>query len=399
MPKSKRRANGDGTIFRVRDGRWGAAIWETYLNGQRKRKYFYSRDRPKCVEWLATKRVQLSQGLIALDSDTPLTDWLWSWLERYTPNIRTSTRTSYCGYIKNHLSVHKIGAIPLGKLTVDVLQRFVNEMSTGKSAVSAKTVRNLMQMLRAALKQAVGNGMIVRNPADYVQLPRVKQIEIQTLTDEEISQVLNSSRGDRNYLAMVLLLFFGLRLGELLALRHSSLCEADGIWFLRITHSLNRVANPDSIGNDNAPKTALILEEPKSASSKREIPLLPEIRSVVDQHIARQKRDAERTYGLYETDPFLISNELGGCIDPTTFRTWFNKTVETAGITRHIRIHDCRHTAATIMLRSGMTPHEVSLIIGHSSSQITEKVYLHPTISDRNKAISDLGQTLIGFLN
>ena len=254
--------------------------------------------------------------------------------------------------------------------------------------LSAKTIRNLFSMLHAALKQAVGNGLLLRNPCDYVQLPQVKQKEIQPLSDAEIANLLAATKGERYGIAVLLLLFGGFRIGELLALRHSSLREEDGVWYLGVEKSLNRVTNFDA--KPSEPKTELRLGEPKSKQSRRNVPLLPKVLDVLQEQIKRQKDEAVTVYGLYEPDPFLISNELGGCIDPTTFRNWFNQQVERAGISRHIRVHDCRHTAATLMLRGGATPHEVSLILGHSSSQITERIYLHPDLSDRAKAVHKL---------
>ena len=212
-----------------------------------------------------------------------------------------------------------------------------------------------------------------------------------TMTDEEIARLLAVTRDDRYGIAIPLLIFGGFRLGELLALRHSSLREEDGVWYLGVEKSLNRVTNFDA--KPGEPKTVLRLGEPKSKQSRRNVPLLPKVLDVLQEQIKRQKDEAATVYGLYEPDPFLISNELGGFIDPTTFRTWFNQKVERAGISRHIRVHDCRHTAATLMLRGGATPHEVALILGHSSSQVTEKFYLHPNMSDRAKAISKLENT------
>ncbi|MBR6419612.1 MAG: site-specific integrase [Oscillospiraceae bacterium] len=209
------------------------------------------------------------------------------------------------------------------------------------------------------------------------------------MQDAEISRLLAAASGERYKIGLILLLFCGFRLGELLALRHSSLQEEDGINYLRVEHSLNRVSNFDAKSGD--PKTVLRLGEPKSATSKRDVPLLPEVYEALREHMVRQQQEAAASWGLYEGDPFLISNELGRFIDPTTFRNWFNMVCVKAGI-RHIRVHDCRHTAATLMLKSGASPHEVSLILGHSSSQVTERFYLHPDIGVRVEAI----QTLTG---
>ena len=222
-------------------------------------------------------------------------------------------------------------------------------------------------------------------------MPQVKQTEILPLTDEKIAHLLAASRGDRYGIAMLLLLFGGFRLGELLVLRHSSLREEDGVKFLHVEQSLNRVTNFDAKPGET--KTVLRLGEPKSATSRRDVPLLPQVFTALQAHMQCQREASVSSWGLYDADPFLIANELGGFIDPTTFRNWFKAMCKKAGITRHIRVHDCRHTAATLMLRGGATPHEVALILGHSSSQVTEKFYLHPNMSDRAKAISKLENT------
>ena len=396
MPRRKRKAaNGDGTIYHCKDGRWGAAIWVNYPDGRKKRVYYYSRDRNQCVEWLAKKRLQKAHGSIESGDDIVLIEWLRIWLERYTPNIRVSTRTNYQGYIENYIGPDKIATLKLVKVSTDMLQMFAASLEKAgqpdSKGLSAKTIRNLFSMLHAAMKQAVGHGLLLRNPCDFVQLPQVKQAEIHPLSDAEIASLLAETQGERYGIAVLLMLFGGFRLGELLALRHSSLHEEERMWFLRVEHSLNRISNYDAQPGES--KTILLLGEPKSASSKRDVPLLPQVLTVLREHMQCQREAAATSWGMFEADPFLVSNELGGCIDPTSFRNWFKAMCKKAEITRHIRVHDCRHTAATLMLRGGATPHEVALILGHSSSQVTEKFYLHPNISDRAKAISKLENT------
>ena len=360
-------------------------------DGTRKREYFYSKQRADCVNWQSEMRLKRARGEPIIGSDLSLLAWLRVWLERYTPNIRVSTRTSYAGYINQHIANHAIAAKPLRAVSVDDLQIFAKSLSSpglpDTQGLSAKTIRNLFCMLHAALQQGMGNGLIDRNPTDFVQLPRVKQAEISPLTDVEITRLLAAARGERYEIGLILLLFCGFRLGELLALRHSSLREEDGVWFLRVEHSLNRVSN--FVAKPGEPKTVLRLGEPKSASSKRDVPLLPEVYEALREHMVRQQQEAAASWGLYEGDPFLISNELGRFIDPTTFRNWFNMVCVKAGI-RHIRVHDCRHTAATMMLKGGATPHQAALILGHSSSQITERTYLHPDLGIRANAINSL---------
>ena len=345
--------------------------------------------------------MQKARGIIESGDDITLLDWLRVWLERYTPNLRDSTRMNYVGYIENYISANKIASLSLARVTTDTLQQFVisleNSGQADANGLSAKTIRNLFSMLHAALEQAVGNGLLLRNPCEFVQLPQVKQPDIQPLIDAEIANLVTASRGERYGIAVLLLLFGGFRIGELLALRHSSLREENGVWFLRVEQSLNRVTNFNA--KPGEPKTVLRLGEPKSNKSRRDVPLLPHVLTALQLHMQRQREEAASSWGLYEADPFLIANGLGGFIDPTGFRNWFNSMCVKAGITRHIRVHDCRHTAATLMLRAGATPHDVALILGHSSSQVTEKFYLHPDLSDRAKAMDKLESTTEKYFN
>lgn len=364
----------------------------TYPNGKRNRLYYYSRDRTACVTWLSEKRLQKARGTIGSGDDITFIDWLQVWLDCYTPRIRDSTRMNYKGYLENYISTSKMASMPLAKISTDTLQQFIISCEKSgqpdRKGLSAKSVRNLFSMLHAAMKQAIGNGLLLQNPCDFVQLPRVKQPEIQPLTDEEVAKLLNVCRGERYGIAVMLLFFGGFRLGELLALRHSSLREEEDVWYVRVEQSLNRVTNFDAKPGET--KTVLRLGEPKSKQSKRDVPLLPQVLEALQDHMTRQKNEATSSFGLYDSDPFLIANELGNVIDPTTFRTWFNRMVEKAGITRHIRVHDTRHTSATLMLRAGATPHEVALILGHSSSQVTEKFYLHSDLKNRANAMQKL---------
>lgn len=402
MPRRKRKAaNGDGSVYRCKDGRWAGSIWITYPDGRKKRVYYFSRDRNKCAEWLAEKRLQKARGTIECSDDITLISWLHVWLERYAPNIRDSTRMNYIGYIENHISTNEIAFLPLTKVTTDLLQKFIFScLKSGHpdgNGLSAKTIHNLFSMLHKSLQQAVGNGLLLRNPCDFVQLPRVKHTEVQTLSDDEIPKLLTAAKGERYGIAIVLLLFGGFRIGELLALRHSNLREEDGVWYLRVDQSLNRVSNFDA--KPGEPKTVLRLGEPKSATSRRDVPLLPKVLTALREHMQHQRVESSAAWGLYDSDPFVIANELGGFIDPVTFRIWFNAMCKKAGITRHLRVHDCRHTAATMMLRGGATPHAVSLILGHSSSQVTERFYLHPDLGIRADAIYHLSEAADSLLS
>ena len=400
--------NGSGTIKQRPNGLWEARFWATMPDGKRKRLSKYGRRKRDCLAWLNEMRYREQNGEAAAESDLTLIAWMRLWLQQYLPDIRASTRASYDAVINRHLVAHRVADIKLRDLTTDHLQSFFNEMKEngrldGHGGLSAKTVRNIFLVLHKALRQARGNRLIRLNPADYVALPKVKRAEVKLLTDDEVRQILAVTRGERWEAGMVILLFCGLRLSEMLALRAGSLIELDGRQFLKVEYSLKREQIVDA--PEGHQKTILQLGELKTEGSRRLVPLLPEVYEVIRQNLARQQENAASSYELYEENPFIVSNSLGGFVDSTTFRKFFKQMLEKAGITRRVRIHDCRHYYCSLAVRSASSAHNgadlalVKKCLGHSiSSAVTEQVYLHATAEDQFRVAESMHQTVANMV-
>ena len=399
---AKRRASGEGTIieFQARNC-FRAAISVPLPTGGTKRVYHYG-TKKECRDWLTQMREEIRKGKPVLDAKLTLLEWLRMWLERYCINVRASTRTNYLCYIEQHIAHHRIAGLPIGSLSTDDIQDFISYLKkTGKldgsGGLGNKTIRNIITMLRTALNQAVGNQLIWTNPAEYCKLPKVVQQEKYPLSVEEMTQLLNAAKGERWYIGLVLLLMTGCRLGELLALRHSSLRKEGDVWVLDIHSAVKRTTNFNAKAGER--KTILEISEPKSARSYRTIPLLPEVAYLLQAHIQQQKQDAGHSYGLYQDDPFIVGNEIGELIDPSSFRKWFKGIVEKINIGRSIRIHDCRGSWASAGLKAGIPTQYISALLGHSSTQVTEKYYLTLDIEGKNRALqnySDIARELLG---
>ena len=406
MPSVKA-ANGTGTIKQRPSGLWEARFWATMPDESRKRLSKYGRRKRDCQAWLNEMRYREQNGEASAESDLTLIVWMRLWLKQYLPDIRASTRASYDAVINRHLAVNRVADIKLRDLTTDHLQSFFNELTAsgrldGRGGLSAKTVRNIYLVLHKALRQAVGNRLIRLNPAEYVALPKVRRSEVQLLSDDEVRRILTACRGKRWECGIVILLFCGLRLSEMLALRTDSMVQLDGRDFLRVEFALKREQLVDvPVGK---PKTVLKLGELKTEGSRRLVPLLPEVVESIQRNLARQQEDAEKSYGLYQANPFLVSNTLGGFADSTTFRKFFKQMLEKAGINRRVRIHDCRHYYCSLAMRSASTsPNgaDLSLVkkcLGHSiSSAVTEQVYLHATAQDQYRIAESMRQTVAGL--
>ncbi len=374
-----KRGNGEGSIYRRKNGRWYAAISLKTNSRKSKRHYFSAKTRKAAADWLTKQLHEQQLQNITTDSELTLMEWLQIWLDAYTPNIRPATRSNYSTYITKHIGASKLGNVPLRNVTVDQIQKFANNLQkSGKINYSGglhpKTIRNLFNMLHAALKQAVGNGMISRNPVEYVVLPKTRSGRTRTLTRHEQELLLHSCGEERWRIGIFLLLFTGLRIGELLALRCSDLhLEADAP-YLEISKSLQRIRDFDG----NAEKlTSLQLVQPKTQNSIRKVPLIPPLVAALISHIDTLPGD----------DPFLICDECGRFVDPDHFRTWFRRIADDAGLEADVTPHVLRHTFATTLLENGVDLAFVSKILGHSSTSFTAATYIHTSVTATYAAI------------
>ena len=401
MIMSKKRGNGEGSISKRKDGRWQAALSLRLPTGERKRIYHYSDTRKGCADWLTEMQHKVSVGKPVATADITLTEWVEEWFGKYCINIRDSTRMNYTTYL-THISRHRIGQIPLSKLTTDDLQEFIiflkdNGKLDKSGGLSAKTIRNLFRMLHKALKQAVGNQLIWSNPSDYVELPKVHQKEVQSLSADELYRMIEASRNETWQTGLILMTATGIRIGELLALRHNSICCEEGIWYLNICQTLQRVKNFQAKEGENS--TILRCSDPKTDNSRRKIPLLPEVVTLLQAHIAEQKVAAEQSYGLYKANPYLIGNEIGECIDPSTFRNWFSKIAEKAGITKKVTPHKLRHSFASHCLKNGMDIKNISSLLGHYSTEFSARVYVHTDLEGSYQAMTHCQSLIQSLLN
>lgn len=385
-----KRSNGEGTVYRRKDGKWVAAITLPPDSGGKK-KYHYGKTRKECAEWLENMRDSLKKGSYSENSDVTLIEWLSTWLNDYCINIRPSTRMNYDTYINRHIASAEIAQIPLCRLNTAVLQRFFNNLTQngridGKGGLSAKTVRNLYNMLHKALKQAVGNQIIANNPAEYVVLPKLTKPSVKSLNMQEQQMLLNACKGERWEIAVQISLWTGLRIGELLALRQSDFKMIDGIYYLDISKSLQRVKDYSSESSN----TILHECDTKTENSVRQIPILPFVSDILAKHFAEQKSAADASFGLYSNDPYIVCNEIGGCIDPSTYRKWFKGIVGKSGLSGKITPHTLRHTFASTALKCGMDLKSISDILGHYSTDFTARTYIHTDLNGKYEAMKAL---------
>ena len=234
---AKKRANGEGNIRKRKDGRWEGryTVGHDPVTGKQVFKNVLGKAQAEVKTKL--KKAIGDSGKLDFSKTGKYTvgQWMDLWFENYAKlKVRPSSHQTYEGYIKNHIKPN-IGDIPIEKLTSLELQKFYKKLLTeGRvtrvesekqpKGLSAKTVRNINQVISSAMDMAVEQKIILSNPTDGCALPKVEQKEMHTLPAEQLSAFLREAKESGVYELYYLDLATGLRRGELLGLKW---CDID----------------------------------------------------------------------------------------------------------------------------------------------------------------------------
>lgn len=319
------------------------------------------RTKKEAEQYLAEVTKALNEGTHVEPSRQTVESYLRSWLSDKQTQVRPGTWRSYRWLVEYHIIPH-IGHVQLGKLRPSHLQRLYTEMQAGNEPLSKQSVLNAHRILHQALDRAVKWGHIPRNVADAVEPPKPQRQEMRVWSEEELNRFLEAARNSRYHIAFVLLAATGMRVGELLALRWDAVDLDAGI--VRVLRSYSYTGK------------GYKLEEPKTESGRRPIDLPASVVEELRRHRARQAEDRLKAGPLWDDHGLVICTALGRPVLQHNLRTLFMRLVRIAGVPR-IRLHDLRHTHATILLKRGVHPKVVQERLGHSDITVTLNTYSH----------------------
>jgi integrase len=217
--------------------------------------------------------------------------------------------------------------------------------------------------LHCALEIAVKWGLLSRNPADAVTPPHCQRTEMHTMAENDIHNFLEKASGSQYYAMFYVSLFTGMRRSEVLALRWSDvdlmLCQ------ISVTRSLHHLRSGE-----------LVFRQPKTAKGRRTIALSPSTALVLKEHKEQQMAQRMLLGTTQREDDLVFSDNNGRPVLPDTMSHAWVKITKRAGIIG-IRLHDARHTHASLMLKQGIHPKVVQERLGHASIQTTLDTYSH----------------------
>lgn len=374
MSKTKQRANGEGSIRQHKSGLWETriTIGIDFATGQPKRISRYTQTQEEAVKLLHQLSMLRDTSPKNFESMT-FGDWLDLCLEVYMkPSLKQSTYLSYESYIRVHFKP-ALGDLLLSDIAPRLLQNFYN-YKTEQEGLSPKTVVNLNLFLHKALSHAVNEGYIRSNPAESINLSRGHKPQVVILTRDEQAKLMRGSYLHRYGVFVRLTLFTGIRVGELLGLRWEDIDFSSGLMHIRRTlNRLNKTKRPTSPGEST---TEIVIQNPKSENSVRSIPLLPAVMQDLLAWKAVQEQDRQRAGKSYIKSGYIVTNELGGYIEPRTFKDYYNQILALSELP-HFTFHALRHTFASRAMEQGMDAKTLSTILGHYSVSFTLDTYAH----------------------
>jgi integrase len=312
--------------------------------------------------------LSLEQGTYVKPNKITLGAWLRHWLKDYVSmNTTDRTQESYTSIVERHL-IPSLGKVILTDLqAVHIQSYYADKLSKGradgKGGLSARSIVYHHRILSNSLDYAVKMGVVVRNMVKLVQPPRVAKVTMNTLSPEEVTRFLDAARETDYYVYFATLLYTGLRRGELLALRWRNLDFESA--------TLTVVETAYKLGNGN-----YVIKEPKTTQSRRTVTLPHSLVELFKVYRAAQELLRIQLGVSLDADDFVFIRPDGSPINPNAVTLAFKRITKKAML-RSVRIHDLRHTYATLMLKAGVHPKVVSERLGHANIGITLDIYSH----------------------
>ncbi len=339
--------------------------------GKRKQQWVSLKGNKRDAEKrLAELLHELDTGTFNKPGKQTLADYLEQWLrDTAYPNLTPRTYEGYEYNVRKYI-IPTIGKVLLTELKPQHLQRLYSDKlssSGGKGGLSSRTVQYIHNTLHKSLQDAVKTGILVRNPCDGVESPKVPRHEMQTMSEADIHIFLELARSTPYYALFYTLLFTGMRRSEILALRWSDvdllLCQV----------SVNRTMHQLRSGTY---KGQVIFKQPKTAKARRLIALSPSTAIVLREHREAQEKLRHSIDMMLSDDDLVFCQYDGKPYLPDSISHAWLRLARRSGL-KGIRLHDARHSHASLMLKQGIHPKIVQERLGHASIETTLDTYSH----------------------
>lgn len=373
-----KRSNGEGTIFKRSDGRWCAA----YFDKEYRRHYVYGKTQKEIKQKLKKKMSEVNVS--TKGKGITVDEWMVQYLDEYKRNeVKETTYWSYMELYEKHIKKSDIGLSELQSLTSQQLQKFYNDKK--EQDYNPKTIRHMYVLINSALDKAMQIKLLNENVNRQTVIPKKEAYTAKVLSAEEVKKILVNAKEDKLYPIIALEIYTGLRKGEIMALKWENISFDQEE--LHVEGNLCRVVK--EINADGSKCYEYKIMEPKTAKSKRVVPLLPGAIEALKMQQAMQAQDKEMYSEIYNDQGLVFARCDGTFLNQRAFMDKYHAFLKRYGAS-DVRFHDLRHTFATLLLEAGEEPKAIQELLGHSTYSTTMDIYAHVTKKGKVNAIKRL---------
>lgn len=351
-------------IYKRKDGRWEGRISVKQPNGDMKFHSVYAHSYTEVKQKMKTFSIADCNHKAVNDT---VEFYSMQWLQAVKLRCKQSTYSKYSNVCKNHI-IPAFGKICVNNLYNEDVYQFLS----ANKALAPKTLNDILCVLKMIYVYAEAAGCKGHILLDKISI-RVPKSVVQVLPIDDQRRLVQYllTNIDLIKLGIYLVICTGIRIGELCALRRECIDFQNGL--LHIGATMQRVQTDDA-----AQKTEVIITEPKSACSVRDIPLTESMIKIFEPHFQTMLDNA-----------YLLTGECERFIEPNTMRYHFSKILKASGV-RHIKFHSLRHSFATRCIESGVDIKTLSEILGHENVNVTLNRYVHSSVELKRKSMEKL---------
>lgn len=390
---TQRNRKGEGTVWQRSDGRWVARLTYVDDTGRKRRADKYAKSKREAQAHLRSMRRHAEDGAPVIESGLTVEAWSKRWVSTSlaVSSRKATTKETYAHLVRSHIAASELGQLRLDALTPSKVEVWLAQLLEVKSE---STCRQIHAVLCLMLDGAMREGLVRRNVARSVDKPRVSRSDAIAYSSGQVARLLESSKDDRLSALLRFIAYTGTRRGEALAVRWSEVDLDKGT--VRITGTLARV------GGD------LVRLDPKTAKSRRVVPLVPEASDALREVKRQQAKDRLAAGPAWSDQGYVFTTEVGTPVDPRNALRWFYSVRDRAARAlmlddsecQHLEdsiadgqacqvcgrsagdylggsLHTLRHSTASVLLANGVPMPIVSDVLGHSSISITVDMYGH----------------------
>jgi len=363
-------------IYKRKDGRWEGRYILSY-NSEHKAKYayVYGKTYSEVKKRLLEEKGKEKKINFPPKKSLTYNELLDSWLHSMNLNTKESTQARYAHLIATHIKP-QLGAYEVSQLSTEVIENFIEQQLMdgrldNKGGLSSKTVIDILTVIKSTIEYARYKELPVICNLNRLSIKKKeKEMRVLSQAEQEALTKILVNDIDRYKFGVLLSLYTGIRIGELCALQWEDFCISQTT--LRIRKTMQRIQD---LGNGSIAKTKIVITEPKSQCSVREIPLPPFILDVARQFISNPK-----AFILTGNDRY---------VEPRTMQNRFKSYIKESGID-DANFHALRHTFATRCVEVGFEIKSLSEVLGHANVNITLNRYVHSSFELKSSNMNKL---------